>query len=138
MTATNKWLLISESGGDSNRCTPCREKPDRHATRFSRSVHVWSRIICISRGPHIATLQESPIALDRVTAPRKGTPDIIYITLADRSTSPYLVSLPSQPMKQWRKPNICGQPATRLAGHINTSMRSVRSILARGGQPTGP
>jgi hypothetical protein len=138
MTATNKWLLISESGGDSNQCTPCRGKPDQHATCFSRSVHVWSRIICISRGPHIATLHESPIALDIVTAPRKRAPDIIHITLADRSASPYLVSLPSQPIKQWRKPNICGQPATRLAGHINTSMRSVRSILARGGQPTGP
>jgi hypothetical protein len=31
LTATNKWLLISESHGDSNRCTPCREtRPTRH------------------------------------------------------------------------------------------------------------
>jgi hypothetical protein len=56
MTATNKRLLIFESHGDSNRCTPYRKKPDHHATRFPCSVHVWSRIICISRGPHIATL----------------------------------------------------------------------------------
>jgi hypothetical protein len=30
MTATNKRLLISESHGDSNWCTPCRGKPDQH------------------------------------------------------------------------------------------------------------
>jgi hypothetical protein len=55
MTATNKRLLISESRGDSNQCTPCREKFDQHATRFPRSVCVWSTTIRISRGPHIAT-----------------------------------------------------------------------------------
>jgi hypothetical protein len=32
MTATNKRLLISESRGDSDRCTPCRGKPDQHDT----------------------------------------------------------------------------------------------------------
>jgi hypothetical protein len=30
-------------------------KPDQHVTRFSRSIHVWSTTIRISRGPHIAT-----------------------------------------------------------------------------------
>jgi hypothetical protein len=38
-----------------NRCTPYRGKPDQHATRFPRSVCVWSTIIRISRGPYIAT-----------------------------------------------------------------------------------
>jgi hypothetical protein len=37
MTATNKRLLISESRGDSNRCTPCRGKSDQHATYASHS-----------------------------------------------------------------------------------------------------
>jgi hypothetical protein len=55
MTGTNKQLLISESRGDSNRCTPYRGKPNQHATHFSRSVRVWSTIIRISRGPHKAT-----------------------------------------------------------------------------------
>jgi hypothetical protein len=32
MAATNKWVLISKSRGDSNRCTPCRRKPDQHDT----------------------------------------------------------------------------------------------------------
>jgi hypothetical protein len=30
MAATNKRLLISESRGDSNWCTSCKEKPDQH------------------------------------------------------------------------------------------------------------
>jgi hypothetical protein len=55
MTDTNKRLLISESRGDSNRCTPCRGKLDQHVIRFPRSVRVWSMTIRISRGPHIAT-----------------------------------------------------------------------------------
>jgi hypothetical protein len=71
MTATNKRLLISESHGDSNWCTSYRDKPDQHTTCFPRSVCVWSKAIRISRGPHIATLHESPMALDRVTAPEK-------------------------------------------------------------------
>jgi hypothetical protein len=37
MTATNKRLLISESRGDSNRCTPCRGKPDQHVTYTSHA-----------------------------------------------------------------------------------------------------
>jgi hypothetical protein len=32
MVATNKRLLISDSRGNSNRCTPCRGKPDQHDT----------------------------------------------------------------------------------------------------------
>jgi hypothetical protein len=55
-TATNKRLLISESRDDSNRCTPCRGKPDTHDTyafhaspcmpyvRFLRAVHVCGNL----------------------------------------------------------------------------------------------
>jgi hypothetical protein len=35
MAATNKQLLISESHGGSNRCTPCRGKPDQYDTYAS-------------------------------------------------------------------------------------------------------
>jgi hypothetical protein len=55
MTATNKRLLISESRGNSNRCTPCRGNPDQYVTHFPRSVCAWSTTIRISHGPHIAT-----------------------------------------------------------------------------------
>jgi hypothetical protein len=37
MAATNKRLLISESRGDSNQCTLCREKPDQHDTYASHA-----------------------------------------------------------------------------------------------------
>jgi hypothetical protein len=51
--------------------------------------------------------------------PIKRAPDTIHSTPADRSTSPYPVSLPSKPMKQWRKPNIHQQQATRFTGPIS-------------------
>jgi hypothetical protein len=57
-TATNKRLLISESRGDSNRCTPYREKPDQHATRIPRLVHVWSQMIHISHSQCIVTFRK--------------------------------------------------------------------------------
>jgi hypothetical protein len=56
-TATNKRLLISESCADSNRCTPCKGKPDTHDTyafrasphtphvRFLRAIHVHGNLL---------------------------------------------------------------------------------------------
>jgi hypothetical protein len=49
---------------------------------------------------------------------RKRAPVTIHSTPAVRSVGPYPVSLPSQPMKQWRKPNIHQQQATRFTGPI--------------------
>jgi hypothetical protein len=71
MTVTNKWLLISESHGDSNRCTPCRGKSDQHATRFPCSIRIWSKIIRISRGPHIAIFCTVVNRFERVHCPRE-------------------------------------------------------------------
>jgi hypothetical protein len=51
--------------------------------------------------------------------PRKRTPDTIPSTPADRSAGPYPISLLSQPMKQWRKPNTHQQQATRFTGPIS-------------------
>jgi hypothetical protein len=57
MAATNKWLLVSESRGNSNWCTPCRRKPDQHATyafhasprmpglRFLRAIPVRDNLL---------------------------------------------------------------------------------------------
>jgi hypothetical protein len=74
MTATNKWLLISESHNDLNQCTPCREKPDQHVTRFSRSVRVWSTTIRFSRGPHIATFYTVINRFEQIHCTREGLP----------------------------------------------------------------
>jgi hypothetical protein len=51
-------ILISESYGNSNWCTPCRGKPNQHATRIPCSVRVWSQTIRISCGQCIATFHE--------------------------------------------------------------------------------
>jgi hypothetical protein len=136
MTTTNKRLLISESHDDSNLCTPCRGKPDQHTTRHPRLVRVWSKTIRISCGQRIATLRETPILLDRVTAPEKRAPDTIHSTPSDRSVGSYPVSLPSQPMKQWRKPNICRQQATRLTGLISPACDWYVQYLLTGANPS--
>jgi hypothetical protein len=88
MTATNKRLLIFESRGDSNRCTPYRGKPDQHTTRFSRSVHVWSKTICISRSPHIATLREMQQIWTDPTPPEKKW--LPTQSIARRLTDPWV------------------------------------------------
>jgi hypothetical protein len=52
MAATNKRLLISESHGDSNRCTPYRRKPDQHDTYASHAS---------PRTPGVRFLQVVPV-----------------------------------------------------------------------------
>jgi hypothetical protein len=61
-------------------------------------VHVYPAYASCRWSPYVATIHESSTELSRATAP-----DTIPITPADRSTGPYPVSLPSQPMKQWEQ-----------------------------------
>jgi hypothetical protein len=60
MAAMNEWLLISESRGNKNRCTPYRGKPDQHDTYASHAS---------PRMPGLGFLQADPIRgnLSRVT-----------------------------------------------------------------------
>jgi hypothetical protein len=86
MAATNKRLLIFVSRGDSNRCTPCREKPDQYDTyashaslcmpdvRFLRAVTVRGNLSWV-----IDRFRRIPLL------PRKRAPDTIYNTPVDRS-----------------------------------------------------
>jgi hypothetical protein len=94
-------VLISESRGDSNRCTPCRRKLHQHATWFPHSIHVWHSTIHISCGPHIASFREIIKSDGQSHAPEKRAPDTIHSMPADRPVGPYPVSLPSQPLEQW-------------------------------------
>jgi hypothetical protein len=71
MTAINKQLLISESHDDSNRCTPCRGKSDQHATRFSYSVHIWTKTIRISRGLYITVFHKVINRFEQIHCPRE-------------------------------------------------------------------
>jgi hypothetical protein len=90
LTATNKRLLISESRGNLNQCTPCRGNP----TNTPHASHAWSKTICISCGQHIATFHESLTDLDGSHYSReKGIPDNIPSASADRSVGPHLISL---------------------------------------------
>jgi hypothetical protein len=67
---------------------------------------------------------------------RKSAPDIIHSMPANRSAGPYPVSLPSQPMKQWRKPNIHQQQATRFIGHISPACDRYVQYLLMGANRT--
>jgi hypothetical protein len=132
-TATNKQLLISESRGDLNRCTPCKGKirPIRH-TLFTLSPHmpidhtylIWFTYSNLSRSHQQSWA--GPLLLS------KRALDTIHSTSADRSACPYPVSLSSQPMKQWgAKPTFCWWPVTKLTGLILPACdRYVQYLLA--------
>jgi hypothetical protein len=85
MTATNKRLFISESRSDLNRCTPCREKPDQHATHFPHSVRVWSKTIRISHGPHIATFHTAVNRFEQINCPQEE--GLLIQSIAHRLTT---------------------------------------------------
>jgi hypothetical protein len=133
MTATNKRLLISESRGDSNQCTPCRGKLDQCATHFPRSVHVWSKTIHISCGPHIVTLHETPTDLDGSHC--SWEKELPTQSTAHRLSDPQVCTQFLSWANQWssgRKPSSCQWPTTRLTRLINTSMRSVLNRYKQG------
>jgi hypothetical protein len=67
---------------------------------------------------------------------RKRAPNTIYSTPVGWSMGPYPVSLPSQPMKQWRKSNIHQQQATRFTGFISPACDWYVQYLLMGGNRT--
>jgi hypothetical protein len=67
---------------------------------------------------------------------RKKAPDTTHSTSADRSIGLYPVSHPSQPMKQWRKPNIYQHQATRLTGPISPACNWYVQYLLMGANPS--
>jgi hypothetical protein len=137
MTAINKWLLISESHSDSNRCTPYRGNPDQHDTRFPRSVRVWSKTIRISRGPHITTLREMPTDLDRSYCSwEKG---LSTQSIARRLTDPRVCTQFLSWASQWsrgHKPSSCRWPTTRLIEPISPACDRYVQYLLAGANPS--
>jgi hypothetical protein len=131
-TNTNKRLLISDSRGDSNRCTTCRRKPDQHATHFPRSVRVWLSIIRISHGSRIATFCELSMGLDGCTAPEKK------FSWLDLSTRLSGLWDPPQFLSQhnhWSsalKPSTCWRQATRLTGPYHQHTIGTFNTCSRG------
>jgi hypothetical protein len=135
--AINKRLLISESRGDSNRCTPCRGKLDQHVTYASHSS---------PRTPDVQFLWVVPVRDNLSLAPTKSkqapTPGESLANQRQTGSTVVLGGLIPPPMRQrWSRgerfqPN--GHTVTSAYWVHITSMRSIRSILARGGQPNGP
>jgi hypothetical protein len=73
---TNKWLLISKSRDDSNRCTPRRGKSDQHDMYASHaSPHTPS--VCFLRVvPVLDNLSQATNSIGRtLPLPRKRAPD---------------------------------------------------------------
>jgi hypothetical protein len=129
-------ILISKSHGDSNRCTPCKGNPINTTRTLSTSVHVRLAYGSCGQSLYVTTFHESSTEMDRVTASEKRDADTIHSTPADRSTGPYPVSLLSQPMKQWRKPNIYRQKVTRFTGLISQEYNRYVQYLLTGGHPS--
>jgi hypothetical protein len=137
MTAINKPSLISESRGDSNRCTPCRGKPDQHVTYVSHSSpHTPS--ICFLRVVLVCdNLSLAPTMSKQAPTPKRS--------LSNQRQTGLAVVLgglfPPAMQQSWSRgkkfqPN--GYTVTSAYWAHITSMRSVRSILAHGGQPISP
>jgi hypothetical protein len=132
MTATNKQLLISESRGDSNRCTPCMGKSDQHTIRFPRSVRVWSKTMHISHGPHIANFCEMLTDLDRSHCSQEKR--LPTQSTACRLTDPWIHTQFLSRANQWsrgRKPSSCQWPTSSLTRPISPACdRYVQYLLA--------
>jgi hypothetical protein len=108
-------------------------------TNTPHAFHVWSKTICISRGPHISTFHTVTNRVEQGHWSReKGllTQSIARRLIDSRVHTQFSPELTNEVVGA--KPSICCQPATRLTGPINMSMRLVRSILAHGGQPISP
>jgi hypothetical protein len=139
LTAANKWLLIFESHGDSNRCTPTGE------TRPTCHMHPTLSLRMITDHTYLTWLMHSNLSRSHQQSwagsllPRKRAPDTINNPPADRSAGPYPVSLPRHPLKQWGQiQSFIDGRLLGLPGIYITGMWLVGSILACGGQPIGP
>jgi hypothetical protein len=137
MTATNTRLLISESHGGSNRCTPCKGKPDQHGTRFPCSVHVWFTTIHISRGPHIATFCMVINRFEQIHYTRDEG-------LSTQSTACRLTDLwvytqvlsHNRPWSSGEKSSFCWHLTTRLTGPISPACDWYIQYLLVGANPS--
>jgi hypothetical protein len=99
-TATNKRLLIFESRGDSNQCTPCTENPDTHDTYTSHASSCMP-CVCFLWAVHVRGNLPKAIISVRWTLllPRKGLLTQPLAWLSDLQVH-HLVSLLTQLLKQ--------------------------------------
>jgi hypothetical protein len=109
---------------------PAGENPTNMTRTLPAPVHVRSAYASYGRFPYVATFHKPPTELNGVIAPDKRAPDTIPSTLANRFMGPYPVSLPSQPIKHWRKSNIHQQQTTTFTRPISPAYdRCVQYLL---------
>jgi hypothetical protein len=70
-TATNKRLLISESRGNSNRCTSCRGKPDQHSHTLPTPVHTRLAYALYGLSPYVTIFHWLPRSRNRLLHPEE-------------------------------------------------------------------
>jgi hypothetical protein len=99
----NKWLLISESHDDLNRCTPYRGKPDQYDTYAFHASPCMPDVRFLWAVPVRDNLSRSRQQITDPLPSRRRALDTIHSMPADRSAGSYLASLPQQSIKQWGK-----------------------------------
>jgi hypothetical protein len=126
MAATNKRLLISESRGDSNRCTPYRGKPNQHDTYASSG-----------RFPYMVTFHTIVNRFEQIYCTREeGLPTQ---STARRPSDPLVWTQLLSHNSQWssgEKSSFCWQPTTRLTGPILPACDRYVQYLLTGTNPS--
>jgi hypothetical protein len=137
MTITNKRLLISESGSDSNQCTPSRGKPDQHGTYAS---HVSLRMPDVRFPRAVLICDNLSRVIDRfeqIHYPWEGG-------LSTQSTTRWLIDLRVRTQflshnSQWRsgkKLSLCRWQSTRLTEPISPACNQYIQYLLTGVNPS--
>jgi hypothetical protein len=132
MTVTNKRLVISESRGDSNWCTPCRGKPDQHITYVSHASPSTPRARFLWAVPIRGNLSRVIDKVEQAHCTREeGLPT--QSTAHRWSIRGSIPSFSPEPANEavGAKPSIYQRPATRLFGPISPVCdRYIQYLLA--------
>jgi hypothetical protein len=132
MTATNKRLLLSESRGDSNRCTPCwGENPTNTTRTLPTPAHVCPAYASCGRSLYVTTFHGTPTDLGISHCSReKG---LLTQSTARRLTDPWVRTQLLSWSNQWsrgRKLSSWRWPTTRFIGPISPACdRYVQYLL---------
>jgi hypothetical protein len=115
MAVTNKQLLISESRGDSNWCTPCRGKLNQHDTYASHASPHTPGVCFCGQSPYVATFHTFINRLEQIHCPwEEGLPtQSTTHRLTDLWVRTQLLSHNSQ-WSSGEKSNFYWQLTTRL------------------------
>jgi hypothetical protein len=137
MTTTNKRLLISESHDDSNCCTSCNEKPDKYDTYASHASPRTPAYASCRLSTYVTTFHE--VINSDGQSHCSWEKWLLTQSIARRLTDPRVHTEFLSQVSHWTsggRATLYWRQTTRLTRPINTSMRSVHSILAHGYHPS--